>query len=214
MRAARRTDTGGTTTARKGSRLRLLLIDDHPLFVDGFATMIAAARPGWQFAAAHSSAAGCAELAGVDLVLVDLELPDRDGFATIADIAALDPSLPRIVISGRADAGSRLRARAAGASGFIVKSLPPAAMIAVIDDVVAGRCGFGGEAASTLPTLSPRQLDVLALLAEGHANKEIRFRLDIAERTVRAHLTELFAALGVSTRVNAILRAREIGLIR
>ena len=213
MRAARRTDTGGTTTARKGSRLRLLLIDDHPLFVDGFATMIATARPGWGFAA-HSSAAGCAALAGVDLVLIDLELPDRDGFATIADIAALDPSLPRIVISGRADAGSRLRARAAGASGFIVKSLPPAAMIAVIDDVVAGRCGFGGEAASALPTLSPRQLDVLALLAEGHANKEIRFRLDIAERTVRAHLTELFAALGVSTRVNAILRAREIGLIR
>ncbi|MBC7495732.1 MAG: DNA-binding response regulator, partial [Sphingomonadaceae bacterium] len=49
--------------------MRLLLIDDHPLFVDGFATMIAAARPGWQFAAAYSSAAGCAVLAGVDLVL-------------------------------------------------------------------------------------------------------------------------------------------------
>ena len=196
--------------------MRLLLIDDHPLFVDGFATMIAAARPDWRFAAAHSSAAGCAALAdGVDLVLVDLELPDCDGFATVAAIAARDPLVPRIVISGRADAAARMRARGAGASGFIVKSLPPATMLAVIDDVVAGRCGFGGEvAAATLPTLSPRQLDVLTLLAEGHANKEIRYRLDIAERTVRAHLTDLFAALGVSTRVNAILRAREIGLIR
>ncbi len=195
--------------------MRLLLIDDHPLFVDGFATMIAAARPRWSFIAAHSSAAGCAALAGIDLVLVDLELPDRDGFATIAKIAAIDPLLPRIVISGRADTGARLRARAAGASGFIVKTLAPDAMIAVIDDVAAGRDGFGGEAGdAALPCLSPRQLDVLALLAEGHANKEIRFRLDIAERTVRAHLTELFAALGVSTRVNAILRAREIGLIR
>ena len=196
--------------------MRLLLIDDHPLFVDGFATMIAAARPAWRFAAAHSSAAGCAALAaGVDLVLVDLELPDCDGFATVAAIAARDPLLPRIVISGRADAAARMRARGAGASGFIVKSLPPATMLAVIDDVLAGRCGFGGEvAAATLPALSPRQLDVLTLLAEGHANKEIRYRLDIAERTVRAHLTDLFAALGVSTRVNAILRAREIGLIR
>ncbi len=194
--------------------MHLLLIDDHPLFVDGFATMLAAARPRWHFAAAHSSSAGCAMLAGVDLVLVDLELPDRDGFATIGDIAAIAPALPRVVISGRADTGSRLRARAAGASGFIVKSLGAAAMLAVIDDVAAGRCGFGGEAVTALPVLSPRQLDVLALLAEGHANKEIRFRLDIAERTVRAHLTELFAALGVSTRVNAILRAREIGLIR
>ncbi len=195
--------------------MRLLLIDDHPLFVDGFATMIAAARPDWHFAAAYSSHAGCAALAdGVDLVLVDLELPDRDGFATVAAIAAIDPLLPRIVISGRADAAARMRARAAGASGFIVKSLPPAAMIAVIDDVAAGGCGFGGAAEAAMPVLSPRQLDVLALLAEGHANKEIRYRLDIAERTVRAHLTELFAALGVSTRVNAILRAREIGLIR
>ena len=195
--------------------MRLLLIDDHPLFVDGFATMIAAARPGWRFAAAHSSAAGCAALAdGVDLVLVDLELPDCDGFATIAAIAGIDPLLPRIVISGRADAAARMRARAAGASGFIVKSLPPADMIGVIDTVVAGGCGFGGATDAPMPVLSPRQLDVLALLAEGHANKEIRYRLDIAERTVRAHLTDLFAALGVSTRVNAILRAREIGLIR
>ena len=196
--------------------MRLLLIDDHPLFVDGFATMIAAARPSWTFSAAHCSDDGCARLnEGFDLVLVDLELPDRDGFATIAAIAAIDPLLPRIVISGRAEAASRMRARAAGASGFIVKSLSPGQMIAVIDEVAAGRCGFGGEPPGVaIPTLSPRQLDVLALLAEGHANKEIRFRLDIAERTVRAHLTELFAALGVSTRVNAILRAREIGLIR
>lgn len=196
--------------------MRLLLIDDHPLFVDGFATMITAARPGWTFAAAHSSRDGCARLSeGFDLVLVDLELPDRDGFETIAAIAAIDPLLPRIVISGRVDAASRMRARAAGASGFIVKSLPPERMVAMIDEVAAGRCGFGGEMSDTaMPSLSPRQLDVLALLAEGHANKEIRFRLDIAERTVRAHLTELFAALGVGTRVHAILRAREIGLIR
>ncbi|MBV8970979.1 MAG: response regulator transcription factor [Sphingomonadaceae bacterium] len=193
--------------------MRLLLIDDHPLFVDGFATMVAAAR-GWHCAAAHSATEGCARLAdGFDLALVDLELPDRDGFATLADLAAIDPALPRIVISGRADAAARMRVRAAGASGFIVKSLPPAQMLAIIDDVAAGRCGFG-ETATAVPSLSPRQLDVLALLAEGHANKEIRFRLGIAERTVRAHLTELFAALGVSTRVNAILRAREIGLIR
>ena len=195
--------------------MRLLLIDDHPLFVDGFATMIAATRPDWRFASARSSAEGCAALAGIDLVLIDLELPDRDGFATVAAVAAIDPLLPRIIITGRADATARLRARAAGASGFIVKSETPERMIATIDDVAAGRSGFGGEAPEiAMPCLSPRQLDVLALLAEGHANKEIRFRLDIAERTVRAHLTELFAALGVSTRVHAILRAREIGLIR
>jgi DNA-binding NarL/FixJ family response regulator len=197
--------------------VRLLLIDDHPLFVDGFATMIAQARPDWRFAAAHSSTDGVALLAAdpdFDLVIVDLQLPDHDGFATIAAIAATCPHLPRLVISGREDAAARMRAQAAGASGFIVKSLPPDRMIALIDDVAAGRSGFAAaDANAALPCLSPRQLDVLALLAEGHANKEIRFRLNIAERTVRAHLTELFASLGVQTRVNAILRAREIGLI-
>lgn len=209
-------DLGRTVGGIQGAGVRLLLIDDHPLFVDGFATMIAAARPGWTFAAAYSSRDGCARLRdGFDLILVDLELPDQDGFATIAAIATIDPLLPRIVISGRVDAGSRMRARAAGAGGFIVKSLPPEQMVALIEEVACGRCGFGGEVPETaMPRLSPRQLDVLALLAEGHANKEIRFRLDIAERTVRAHLTELFAALGVNTRVHAILRAREIGLIR
>lgn len=197
--------------------MRLLLIDDHPLFVDGFATMIAQARSDWRFAFAHSSHEGVARLADdpdFDLVIVDLQLPDRDGFATIAAIASVCPHLPRLVISGREDAAARMRAQAAGASGFIVKSIAPDRMIAVIDEVVAGRSGFAtAEATAAMPCLSPRQLDVLALLAEGHANKEIRFRLNIAERTVRAHLTELFATLGVQTRVNAILRAREIGLI-
>lgn len=197
--------------------MRLLLIDDHPLFVDGFATMIAQLRPDWRFAFAHNSIDGVALLVAdpaFDLVLVDLQLPDRDGFATIAAIAAVCPHLPRLVISGREDAAARMRAQVGGASGFIVKSLPPEQMIAVIDDVAAGRSGFAATGASgAMPCLSPRQLDVLTLLAEGHANKEIRFRLNIAERTVRAHLTELFATLGVQTRVNAILRAREIGLI-
>lgn len=198
--------------------MRLLLIGDHPLFVDGFATMIAQARPDWHFAFAHSSIEGVARLVvdpDFDLVLVDLQLPDRDGFATIAAIAAVCPHLPRLVISGREDAAARMRAQVGGgASGFIVKSLSPERMIAVIDEVAAGRSGFA-DAGTTgaMPCLSPRQLDVLTLLAEGHANKEIRFRLNIAERTVRAHLTELFATLRAQTRVNAIIRAREIGLI-
>ena len=197
--------------------MRLLLIDDHPLFVDGFATMIRQARPDWHFAFAHSSHEGVARLAedtDFDLVIVYLQLPDRDGFATIAAIALICPHLPRLVISGREDAAARMRAQAAGASGFIVKSLPPERMIAVIDDVAAGRSGFAAaDSLTALPCLLPRQLDALTLLAEGHANKEIRFRLNIAERTVRAHLTELFATLGVQTRVNAIIRAREISLI-
>ena len=62
-------------------------------------------------------------------------------------------------------------------------------------------------------TLTARQAEVLALLGQGHSNKEIRHRLDIAERTVRSHLTEIFQVLGVSSRMQAVIRARELGLI-
>ena len=84
--------------------------------------------------------------------------------------------------------------------------------------MLRGESGFDNLAANTEAdtsalTLSARQFEVLHLLAEGCANKEMRYRMGIAERTVRAHLTELFHVLGVQSRVQAILRARELGLI-
>jgi DNA-binding NarL/FixJ family response regulator len=73
--------------------------------------------------------------------------------------------------------------------------------------------GVGAAYAGSLPALTARQAEILDLLAEGHGNKEIRYRLGIAERTVRAHLTELFQLLGVHGRMPAVIRARELGLI-
>ena len=78
---------------------------------------------------------------------------------------------------------------------------------------LAGGTAFADNRAANLPTLTPRQAEILSLLAEGHGNKEIRHRLGIAERTVRAHLTELFQVLGAHSRMQALIRAREFGLI-
>ncbi len=87
----------------------------------------------------------------------------------------------------------------------------PETMIARIEAIAAG--GEGWDAGDgQAPILTERQRQVLALLCEGHGNKEIRHRLGIAERTVRAHLTELFGALGAHSRVQAVLRARTLGL--
>ena len=199
-------------------RVSLLIVDDHPLFSDGFATMLRVQRPAWQLIRAYNSAEGCAALAdnpGLDMIIVDIELPDRDGFETIAAMALINAAAPRVIISGREDAAARARARQAGASGFIFKRLPSERVVALIEQVLAGESGFSdGGAPGALPVLSARQSEVLGLLAEGHGNKEIRYRLNIAERTVRAHLTEIFQTLGVQTRVQAILRARQMGLIR
>lgn len=192
----------------------ILLVDDHALFCEGFARMAQTLVPGWMVRTADCADSACAELANMpaDVVIVDAGLPGRDGFALLEELAALHPAMPRMLISAREDGAARLRARNSGANGFIGKREAAAAMIEKIEVVLAGRSTFA-EAERDMPALTPRQLSILELLAEGHGNKEIRHRLNIAERTVRAHLTELFQALGVQSRLQALLRARELGLI-
>lgn len=194
---------------------RLLLVDDHPLFRDGFARMVEVLRPGWTVALAGSAAQALDKLADVapDLVVIDVGLPGDDGFTLLNAIAHAAPELPQILVSGREDPAVRVRARACGARSFIAKTAAPEVMVDVIDAVLNGATIFETAALGVLPQLTPRQAEVLTLLTEGHGNKEIRHRLGIAERTVRAHLTDLFALLGVHSRTQAIVRARELGLI-
>jgi DNA-binding NarL/FixJ family response regulator len=202
----------------------LLLVDDHPLFHAGLASMLRTARPGWRLLSAHDAAQGLEMIRaddGIDLVLVDIVLPGIDGFDALAEFGKACPQLPRVTISGREDAAARLRARHCGASGFISKAWAPERIAAVLDAVLDGGSGFDDGAAQApghgedgdAANLTPRQVEVLSLLAEGHSNKEIEYRLSIAERTVRAHLTEIFQALGAQTRVQAILQAQKLGLI-
>jgi DNA-binding NarL/FixJ family response regulator len=94
------------------------------------------------------------------------------------------------------------------------KTAAPETIVGTIDTVLNGGTVFdAGAGNGELPVLSERQTEVLMLLAAGHGNKEIRHRLNIAERTVRAHLTELFQVLGAHSRMQAVIRARELGLI-
>jgi len=194
----------------------ILIVDDHPLFSDGFAHMARSLRPEWSLCSATSAAQALQALhaASPTLAIVDVGLPDSDGFALLRVIAATWPALPVILISGRDDAAVRVRARAAGAAGFIAKSATPETIVGMVEAVLHGGLAFSVcDRAGDMPVLTTRQAEVLALLAEGHANKEIRYRLGIAERTVRAHLTELFHLLGANSRMQAVIRGRELGLI-
>jgi len=176
--------------------------------------MVETLARGWTVRSVDCADAACGALAqdGADLVIVDAGLPGRDGFSLMEELAARHPHVPLILISAREDAAARIRAQACGAMGFIGKREPPEVMVERIEAVLAGRSGFD-QGNRGVPALTSRQVEVLELLAEGHGNKEIRHRLGIAERTVRAHLTELFQALGAQSRVQALLRARELGLI-
>ena len=194
----------------------ILVVDDHPLFAAGFAHMAHALRPCWTLHTANSAAQALAWLnvQTLHLAIIDVGLPDQDGFALLKALADTHPALPKLLMSGREDEAIRIRARASGAAGFVAKTEPPDVFVAMIERVLAGGAGFTEAAPSgDLPVLTVRQAEILALLGEGHANKEIRFRLGIAERTVRAHLTELFHLLGASSRMQAVIRGRELGLL-
>ena len=193
----------------------VLLVDDHPLYRDGFAHMIRSLRPTWRLSFSDAARKAVAEVDFLrpDLAILDIGLPDMDGFVLLAELAARAPTLPQVLLSGRNDAAVRVRALSSGARGFIAKTMPPETIVQMLDVVLKGEMAFEAGASTDAPHLTPRQAEVLSLLAEGHGNKEMRHRLGISERTVRLHLTELFGQLGAHSRTQAIIRAREFGMI-
>jgi DNA-binding NarL/FixJ family response regulator len=205
---------------------RLLLVDDHPLYHAGLKSVLAALRPSYSLASASDATEGLARLAAgedVDLVLVDIVLPGADGFEAVAEYGRQFPHIPRVLISGRDDPATQVRASRCGASGFVSKAWPADHLLWVAERVLAGDSGFDAPA-GVAPRLAAggllcqqdltlRQIEVLTLLAEGKSNKEIADALDIADRTVRAHLTDMFQALGVASRVQAVLQAQALGLV-
>ena len=195
----------------------VLLVDDHPLFRDGFAAMLRTYRPAWALRTANSAGEALETLAdgpALDLAIVDILLPDMDGFCAARAIGERAPLVSRVMISGREDGAARLRSRDCGASGFISKAWAPERILEMLEIVLGGGVAFDTpEVAQAGEAMTARQLEVLTLLADGCSNKLIERRMNIAPRTVRAHLTEIFHLLEVDGRVQAILKARQLGLI-
>ena len=206
----------------------LLLVDDHPLYHAGLTSVLQTLKPAYTLLGATDAQAGLAllrERQRVDLVLIDIVLPGMDGFEAVTAYGAVFPYIPRMLISGREDAATISRASHCGASGFVCKSWSVERMVRLIERVLDGGSGFDHEygidaQAPAAPVndearqhLTLRQIEVLSLLAEGKSNKEIARQLDIADRTVRAHLTELFQALGVRSRTQALIHAQSLRLV-
>lgn len=208
--------------------VQVLLVDDHPLFHEGLASAFRRLAPDLAIVSADTAERGLEILRSspsIELTLIDLVLPTMDGFAALALYAAEFPHIPRLLISGKDDPEVIVRARNAGASGFLHKSLPLERLLQALRGVLGGGAFFEPRpvAFSALATveaerdpsgeLTLRQLEVLKLLGNGRSNKEISSALAIADRTVRAHLTELFRTLGVSSRTQAVLAAQRLGLL-
>ncbi|HEY5807184.1 MAG TPA: response regulator transcription factor [Povalibacter sp.] len=200
--------------------MKILIVDDHPLFRAGFHAVL---EQGALDAAVLSVSSVQEALqilqrdTDVGLVLLDIHLRNEDGFKALKVIGEKFPTTACIMISGDEQEGIAARAVAAGASGFIPKSFTADEMVAAIKQVLAGDVFVPQKtethASTETGALTLRQLEVIAMLGRGCSNKEIARALDVAERTVKAHVSAVFEALNVRNRTQAVLAAQRRGFL-
>jgi DNA-binding NarL/FixJ family response regulator len=204
--------------------IRVLIVDDHAIVRQGLTQLLESADDIEVVGTAEngSEAVGQAAELGPDVILMDLSMPELDGVEATRQItAAADPgNVDRqvVVLTSFLDQPRIVAALDAGASGYILNDAPPDDVIAAVRAAATGGAPLDPRAARVLldrqhsarPArgLSPREREVLVLLAEGLPNKQIARRLGIADRTVKAHLTNVFQQLGVTDRTQAALWAK------
>jgi DNA-binding NarL/FixJ family response regulator len=212
---------------------RALVVDDHPIVADALTTAISAMRVFDRVDSASSLQEACRTLEQdpvCNLVVLDLHLSDVEGRETLTGLRERFPDVPVLVFSGDDSLASITMAFECGARGYVPKRSPINVVAGAIQLVLAGSSYIPPDAVQMLgftppqqaaiaitpaPSLqlSGRQQQVFRLLLQGMPNKVIGARLAMAEGTVKAHLNSVFRVLGVRTRVEAILRARQLGLI-
>lgn len=197
--------------------IRVLVADDHTIVREGLRALIEG-EPGMEcvgLAVDGAEAVTMTEVLSPDVVLMDLTMPVVDGVAATRAITARFPDVRVVVLTSFGDE-SRIRAAlAAGARGYLLKHLTPDELLGAIRAAHDGDAPLDPRAGRVLldqrrrpeDELTPRELDVLRLVARGLANKQIARQLGISERTVKTHLTRVMHCVGVTDRVQAALWA-------
>lgn len=208
---------------RRDRTVRVVLVDDHAVIRAGLAQLFA----GTDDIEVVGEAADGAQAIEVatrlvpDVVLMDLQMPGTDGVAATRQIKQSGLPVDVLVLTSYSDNERILGALDAGAVGYLLKDADPDDVIAGVRAVARGESPMHPKAArallGALPTsgraqLTARELEVLGLVREGLANKQIARQLEISERTVKAHLTSAFARIGVSDRTQAALWAERNGV--
>ncbi|PYQ30324.1 MAG: DNA-binding response regulator [Acidobacteria bacterium] len=193
--------------------MRIAIVDDHPVVREGLAAALS--NRGFTIAASFGSAEELlAARFDADVVLLDLELPGMSGVDAIARVGK-----PVLVLTAYANDEQIDAVLRAGARGYLLKGASVDDIERAIRAVASGQTYLDQKVASRLialsgaPRLSAREREVLRLVAAGRANKEIASALDIAERTVKFHVTSIFNKLGAENRAQAVAIAIERGLV-
>lgn len=208
--------------------MRVLLCDDHQVFAEALAGLLEAG--GIEVVGVFGSVGEAVPAVATrrpDVVLMDYELPDGDGVRATTAIKAASPHTQVVLLTSNADEDVLVAAIEAGASGYVTKQKPAAEVVAAVRAAAGGEMLVSSDMlARLLPRmgrnerrgdgydLTPRELEVLGLLAEGTPNHELAERMGISRNTVRNHVQNLLTKLGVHSRLEAVALASREGLLR
>ncbi|WP_329477420.1 response regulator transcription factor [Kribbella sp. NBC_01510] len=200
--------------------IRVLIVDDHAIVRTGLSQLLGTADDIELVGAASDGAEAVTMAAELrpDVVLMDLSMPGTDGISATGQIVAADPGVHVLVLTSFSDQARILDALQAGAEGYLLKHSEPEVILAGVREIVAGGSPLDPKAARVLLTnrrspgpetkLTDREQEVLDMVGAGLPNKTIARRLGISERTVKAHLTNVYQRLGVTDRTQAALWAQ------
>jgi DNA-binding NarL/FixJ family response regulator len=211
-------------------RMKILVVDDHVLIREALRGVIRELKGAVIIEAPDSRQAiqRIAEHPDLELILLDLHLPDRNGLELLGELRERHPAIPVVMLSASVDRDDMKKALELGAQGFIPKSAQRDVMISAFNLIFAGGIYVPPEMLGRAQPASPpprpsallaadlglteRQMDVLALMMQGKSNKAICRALDLAEPTVKNHVTAILKALKASNRTEAVIAAGALGL--
>ena len=215
--------------------MKVLVVDDHPLIREALRQVLRALARDIELLEAGSAPEALAaadKSAGLDLILLDLTLPGRDGLEVLRELRERYPSYPVVVLSASDQSEIVMRALDAGAMGFIPKTSSNEVLLGALRLVLSGGVYLPAEVLRHSPApglvsnsaataagvgyrdlgLTERQAQVLALVVQGKPNKIICRELNLAEGTVKIHVTAILKALGVTNRTQAVIEVGRLGL--
>jgi DNA-binding NarL/FixJ family response regulator len=209
----------------------LIVADDHPVFRQGFAALLASIEEVEVLGTAADGAEALAltEALRPQVVVMDVQMPGLDGIEATRRLATSHPEVGVLVLTMSEDDGTIFDAIRAGARGYLLKGAEPEEVVRAVTTVAAGGLVFGAVLADRIaefftrptlsenapfPQLSPREREVLDLVAAGMSNAQIASRLFLSQKTVRNHVSAVITRLQAADRAEAIVRGRDAGLGR
>ncbi|MDP9736568.1 response regulator transcription factor [Curtobacterium sp. 260] len=206
--------------------IRVVVADDHPIVRAGIVALLQDADDVEVVGQASDGDGAVATVLAErpDVVLMDLRMPGCTGDAATARILAREPGIRVLILTTYESDDQILAAIEAGAAGYLLKAAPESEILAGLRATARGETALAPSAAAALvrrttarapvgPALSPRELEVLQLVAQGNSNPAIGRTLFVSETTVKTHLGHVFEKLGVNDRTRAVTRAMELGLL-